>query len=199
MTNEEKIKKIAEDTKVVMAFRKELLKETDRGCALMVGSYLEYELELLLKEKLVGRKKSFDDLFQFNGPLGTFSSKIKMCYAIGLISKETHDELELIRKIRNDFGHEFEAISFSTNQIKERINNLKQHTHPTTDRPKSVFINSSLGVLGQIKGANFAVDKFKEYQHNWISEEQKKELYERNMKLAEIIVKARETKDDTEL
>ncbi|GAA4083465.1 hypothetical protein [Mucilaginibacter panaciglaebae] len=84
MTDEEKLKIIGERYEEVMSFRQELTKETDRGCALMAGSFLEFELQKLIASKLVGTSKVINELFDFNGPLGTFSSRIKMSYSLGL-------------------------------------------------------------------------------------------------------------------
>jgi DNA-binding MltR family transcriptional regulator len=80
-------KLITENLTIIMNFRRELTKETDRGCALMAASFLDYELEKLLREKLVGSKNHLDTLFEFNGPLGTFSSRIRLSYSLGLIPK----------------------------------------------------------------------------------------------------------------
>lgn len=60
----------------VMEINRELRNESDRGCCLIASSLLESELEHLLKCKLLGSKKHKDDLFNFNGPLGTFCQKL---------------------------------------------------------------------------------------------------------------------------
>jgi hypothetical protein len=39
------------------------------------------------------------------GALNTFSSKIEMSYAMGLIGPETRGVLEIVRKVRNFFAH----------------------------------------------------------------------------------------------
>ena len=54
-----------ENFEALMEFRNQLDSETDRGCSLMAASYLDYELERLLREKLVGEKKHLDLLFYF--------------------------------------------------------------------------------------------------------------------------------------
>ena len=45
-------------------------------------------------------------------PLGTLSSRIDVCYLAKIINKDIHNELHLIRKIRNQFGHVAEEILF---------------------------------------------------------------------------------------
>ena len=95
---DEKIEEVAE-------FRSSLDRETDRGCALLAVSYLEEELKVLLKKCLVERPDVNKYIFSYNGPLGTFSSKIEMAFFLGKISNEVKKELHLLRKIRNDYHH----------------------------------------------------------------------------------------------
>ena len=161
---------------VVMTFRRTLSQETDRGCALMAASYLENELSQLLKSKLIGTKKQIDSLFEFNGPLGTFSSRIKMSYALGLISKETQNDLDIIRDIRNKFGHMYQPIDFETQQIKEKINNLKSHFHEKSVKPRSIFTNTVLGVLAEIHAETATASKFPEKKSRDFDEQWKKDV-----------------------
>lgn len=152
-----------QNTKLVFAFRQTLDLETDRGCALMAASFLESELEKVLKDKLVGTAGQINELFEFNGPLGTFSSKIKMAFCIGVINKQTLNDLDLIRRIRNEFGHDHEPIDFVTNKIKSRIDNLTLHFYEKGDAtPRKIFTNAVLGNLALIHGAYIRIKKFKE-------------------------------------
>jgi len=103
----------------------ELEKESDRGCALVAAAYLENEISELLQSFLVNqRKTSTKELFDFNGPLGTFSSKIKIGFALGLISKETQTSLDVIRRIRNDFAHLQAPLNFEVKEIQQKIDNI---------------------------------------------------------------------------
>src|SRR5690606_30701176 len=85
-------------------FRRELSKESDRGCAMLAASHIDYMLELLLTRIMAGNKSHHEQLFSFNGPFGTFSSKILVCYSLGLISSDALTDIQIIRKIRNEFG-----------------------------------------------------------------------------------------------
>jgi DNA-binding MltR family transcriptional regulator len=107
----------AEDFKAGQRFRSEIDKETDRGMALFGVSRLEVLLKELLEKKLVGGKTHVDKLFDFNGPLGTFSSKINMAYSLGLIPKSTRVELNTLRELRNKFAHSDQAIDFNSEEI----------------------------------------------------------------------------------
>jgi DNA-binding MltR family transcriptional regulator len=92
----------------------------DAGIALMGAAYLDHALELLLKSQF--RPLSPDDerrLFDGaqNGILGTFSAKIRMAYAIGLLLDELYHDLLLINGIRNAFAHSLHNDVFFTNDL----------------------------------------------------------------------------------
>jgi DNA-binding MltR family transcriptional regulator len=93
-----------------LEFRTTLNPETDRGCALMAAAYLDERLGEFMKGYFVDDSKVADDLLEQSRPLGTFSSRIDMAYALGLISEEEHRGLHPIRRIRNDFGHVAQPI-----------------------------------------------------------------------------------------
>jgi hypothetical protein len=69
-----------------------------------------------------------------SGPLATFSSRIRMCEALGLLQEAEADELHRIRKIRNRFSHEVH-ISFSDQQIKDLCRAL---THRVGDNIRAL-------------------------------------------------------------
>ena len=109
----------------VLKFRNQVDLESDRGAALYASSFLEFELEQLLTKYFVQNEKLKEKLFDFNGPLGTFLAKIVICYSLGLISKDMMDDMNIIRKIRNDFAHNHESISFNDNPISSKCISLK--------------------------------------------------------------------------
>jgi hypothetical protein len=103
------------------AFRAALTKETDRGCALFAASYLDKALSDLLYCALAYDPKIETDLFNgANSPLHSFSSKIKFVFYLGKLSKVERADLDLIRKVRNEFAHNAEAIDFETERIKNQ-------------------------------------------------------------------------------
>ncbi|MFB9080170.1 MltR family transcriptional regulator [Flavobacterium procerum] len=138
--------------------------ETDRGCCLLAVSFLDNEIQNLLKSKLVGSKKFIEKLFEFNGPIGTLSSKIKLAFSIGLICKELMDDLELLRKIRNQFGHSYEPINFKTQSIHDNIQKLKGHFYQPSENaePRMIFTNCVLTIIGQMNNAEINLAKISE-------------------------------------
>ncbi|WP_080057585.1 MltR family transcriptional regulator [Spirosoma aerolatum] len=150
MTQEE----IYQNFKTVSKLRKELNKETDRGCCLMAVSYIDSILEKLLRRKLIGNKKHKDNLFNANGSLNTLSSKINLSYSIGLLSKTAMTDLNIVRKIRNEFGHSFEIIDFKTDKIKDEIAKIKSSMYNGDEirdiEPRRIFVNAVSGIVGEI-------------------------------------------------
>lgn len=121
--------------------------ETDRGVTLLVASILDQWLFEILNSFLLKDKVSDELLSGFSAPLGTFSSKIKMCYSLALIDKTEYNILEIIRKIRNEFGHNWEDVSFNTPKIKGQSDKLEWYGPndvEETDRRKFDFASTEL-------------------------------------------------------
>jgi DNA-binding MltR family transcriptional regulator len=107
------------------AFLEEFKKETDRAAAVLARAYLDDRLGALLREKFVGVPKFVEELFHGQGGLSSFSAKISITYAIGLISKQAADDFHIIREIGNRFAHKLHGLSFETPEIADRVGNLR--------------------------------------------------------------------------
>ena len=59
------------------------------------------------------------ELFKMAGPLGTFSNKVLVAYALGVFGVETKNNFDIIRTIRNTFAHCRKPISFKTEAVRE--------------------------------------------------------------------------------
>lgn len=138
---------IATEVRDVMDFRESLSEETDRGSALMAAAYLDDKLKVLLKAKLVDDVKLSRRAFEFNGSLGTFSSRIDFSYLLGLIPKNAHKDLHIIRSIRNKFAHVAAPISFDNVEIKPLCDNLRFHGVLDSVDPGAKFRRSAMGLL----------------------------------------------------
>jgi DNA-binding MltR family transcriptional regulator len=99
-------------------------KQTDRGCALVAAAWVDDALAAYVRAVLRPEQQLADQLFQSEGPLGTFSSHIKIAYMLGLIEQYEYKDLEIIRSIRNEFAHVRQNLRFTTQHIKARCNNL---------------------------------------------------------------------------
>jgi DNA-binding MltR family transcriptional regulator len=92
-------------------------KESDRGAALVAASMLDERLEQILSAFFIESAAAKDLVSGFNAPLGTFSSRALAAASLGLIQENEFKEITIIRKIRNEFGHGWEPLSFETDSI----------------------------------------------------------------------------------
>jgi len=142
---------ILEQLDQVILFRDTLSVETDRGVALVCAAYLDEELRALLEKTFVNVPNTVGKLFEGTGPLATFSSRIDLTFAVGLLSGESHRALHLIRKVRNEFAHEHRQESFLDQDISARCQELIA-LNPFVDEknPRKLYIRAVLVVLAQI-------------------------------------------------
>lgn len=82
--------------------------ESDRGAIILAATHVEDVLELqivnrlpVLAEDETARKK----MFEHDGILSSFSKKIEMAYAMGIVDKAYRKKIDLIREIRNACAH----------------------------------------------------------------------------------------------
>ncbi len=108
----------------------ELSKESDRASVILSATFIDQELETVLKSFLVSTEASEDNLFDgaFR-PLSTFSARIDMAFRLGLITKEFARLLHLIRKIRNEFSHNIEGCNFENMRVQNMIIEMRRITN----------------------------------------------------------------------
>lgn len=116
--------------------------EDERGLVLSVAAFAEDLLGRMLHAYLRDGKSKTDLIEGFNAPLGTFSARIKAAHAVGLISDEQQNDLEITRKIRNEFAHNWEGCKFEQQNIKDLVALMKPSRitkeHPTTPKGSSL-------------------------------------------------------------
>ena len=98
--------------------------ESDRGAALLAASYLDERLKQLLLDHVTSRKVGLELLDGPLAPLGSFSSRSKAAFALGLIDAVTYRQLNTLRNIRNEFGHSWEELDFSTTTVDKLCRKL---------------------------------------------------------------------------
>ncbi|MFQ5804440.1 MAG: MltR family transcriptional regulator [Candidatus Methylomirabilales bacterium] len=120
-----------------------------RGSVIASTALLDRELANLLKAFFISETTLANELLKGFGPLATFDARIEAAFALGLISELERRRLELIRRIRNDFAHVPEDVSFETAQIRDRCMEL-QPPRPCAglfdapnDNPHGRFLNTS--------------------------------------------------------
>lgn len=103
-------------------FNAEFAKESDRASVILSASMLDQALETILRSALCPTNSANDDLLDgANAPLSTFSSRIDMCYRLGIISARLCRDIHIVRKIRNEFAHNVTGFTFDTPGVRNRI------------------------------------------------------------------------------
>ena len=110
---------------------------SDRATAVLFASFVEINLENFIVSKLRPNLNSDDrkQLFDYEGAIGTFSSKIIIAYAFKLIGPVTRFDLNLIRILRNEFAHSRIPINFDTPEVKSVCDKLKLADLPASISP----------------------------------------------------------------
>jgi hypothetical protein len=88
---------------------------SDRVAAVACAAFLDDSLGAALSARFVRLGKGWEDRIFSGGtaPLGTFSAKIRLGYALALFRPSTQKDLDLIRTIRNAFAHTASPVFFS--------------------------------------------------------------------------------------
>jgi DNA-binding MltR family transcriptional regulator len=102
-----------------------LSQSDERGLILALAAFAEEALGDLVEAFLIAGEPAEQLLHGFNAPLGTFSARIKMAYSLGLVTKRQHDDLDRLRRIRNEFAHNWEPVSFNDQKVAAHISALQ--------------------------------------------------------------------------
>lgn len=103
-------------------------KQDDQAMVLSLATFLEDTLGRLLLAYFRSCKATKELVEGFNAPLGTFGSRIKAVYAFGLVTDDQYKDMEILRKIRNHFAHNWEGVSFERNDIQALVGQLSGYT-----------------------------------------------------------------------
>lgn len=115
-----------------------ILPYDDRSAVLCVSSFAESVLESTLKLFLIEGKYTKELLENSNGGLRALSNKINTCAALGIITDDQAKSLHAIRKIRNEFAHDWKIDSIE--QFKDHVDNIKDIQIPDLPIDKSTAI-----------------------------------------------------------
>lgn len=107
-------------------FTKVVEKESDMVLSILSATIIDQLLLDIIKKKLLHTEGEIGNrLFEGErGLLGTLSSKIKICYQLGLFDEEFCKTLNFIRKIRNSFAHTIIENTFSDERVKGHLSSL---------------------------------------------------------------------------
>jgi DNA-binding MltR family transcriptional regulator len=103
--------------------------EADRSVALVRTSVVEEHLRLAIERHFPGLAtdpKVIDRIFDpmKNGPLSTFTARVDVAFALGIIGKGALTALKKIAEIRNLFAHRLEINAFDHPEIVKLVGKL---------------------------------------------------------------------------
>ena len=104
-----------------------------------------------------------------------------MAYSIGILPKLALEDIENIRKIRNEFAHSLEIKSFNDNKISDICHNFNYNVK-LDSKARIKFINVVSALSGIIEGQIYSFKKFVECQDTDL--EKRKENY---LKILEMV------------
>ena len=100
----------------------DIMRELDeRGLVLTLAAFAEEALGELLRQFMLPGDAADALISGFNAPLGTLSARIKAAFALGLITERQQENLDRLRRIRNEFAHSWEPISFDHQAVASHI------------------------------------------------------------------------------
>src|SRR5690242_1015626 len=97
----------------------------DAGRAILTAARLDNLLQQLLLHAMPPMSNTLArDLFDNRGPLATFSAKIDVARAMGLIDAPTQRDLRAIKGLRNFFAHAERPIHFTSQPVIDKAKKL---------------------------------------------------------------------------
>jgi hypothetical protein len=117
----------------------EILESPDRSAAIVAAAIVETILEEGIIDRLLPMSNTHrDSLFGGEASFATFSAKINLGLSLGLYGIGTKSDLNLIRKIRNEFAHHANR-SFAHPEISKHcalITNYRTEPEPDPLTPE---------------------------------------------------------------
>lgn len=123
--------------------------ESPRGAVLVACSFLDEQLRAIIDAFLVSSSDKAMLLDGFNAPLGTFSARIKAAHCLGLLTDIERDDLETLRKIRNEFAHSH-RVNFDSQRVVDLCKNIHHAAKPYADVKVNAFGQFSSGAVALV-------------------------------------------------
>lgn len=106
-------------------FFKDLKDRTHASYVIVGAALIDNGLREQLLKKMVPLNKTMETrIFDGYGPLSTAASKVDLCFALSIISRETYDDLRNINKIRVKFAHSPNLKSLGDNDVQKLLEQL---------------------------------------------------------------------------
>src|SRR5690606_22018782 len=103
---------------------------------ILTASALDTFLQMLITSIMPNLNSALTEkMFSGYGPFSSFSAKIDSAYAMGLIDKEMHTEMHIVRNIRNKFSHpkDFKPVTFEDKSLQSIFEQFKDYNDHNID------------------------------------------------------------------
>jgi hypothetical protein len=140
-----------EDIPRVQAAIAELEGENERAAAVVGAAWLDELLAELIATSFIDHEVSRHLLDpEKHGPLSHYATRVRVAFALGLVSQEQMADLVLIGRIRNLFAHKVHRRSFENSTVSKYCHKLvtgpRVAGQDLRDTPRGLFI-STVGFL----------------------------------------------------
>jgi hypothetical protein len=110
------------ETRTLFDLTREIEGGSPRAVAVVAAAFVEEHLtklirSRLIKDKIKSKVDPHKEMFRPGGPLGDFGNKNSLDYLMGFITKVAWQELDIIRKVRNEFAHKVEVNRWNIQNV----------------------------------------------------------------------------------
>jgi hypothetical protein len=131
----------------------DIRQENDRAVAIVGASLVEHFLERAIEGILspIRSTKDRERLFSLHGVASSFEAKTLLAFGLRLVGPKTRRDLDMIRKIRNEFAHDMNPIRFDQPKVGQWIAALHARTEmggSDTDTNRAKFVQELEAVIG---------------------------------------------------
>jgi mannitol operon repressor len=156
-------------------FVEELRRESDRGLPLVATALIDQLLRDSLRALSCENGSVSKLLDEPNAPLGTFSSRIEACFALGLIDQFEYSQIHVLRKVRNEFAHARHGMDFKASKVQGLCSSLKADLplgadYPVDD-PRFRFTNATVVMVLRLYHRPDWVALERRQPKAWVSED----------------------------
>ncbi len=128
------------------SMEQEFYGDSPRASILLSATIVEWAIAEAV-QRLLREHSEVRALFDFDAPLGTFSAKISIGFALNLFETKTKHDLYIIRVLRNGFAHCRLPLTFETSAVTEMCKNLLL---PDTDYARAPQVISRVPTLAEV-------------------------------------------------
>jgi mannitol operon repressor len=150
-------------------FLEEFNKETERGAALAAAAFIDDLLQRILTAFLLNKSSADKLLSGSAAPVGTFSARIAAARALGLISETERHQIELIRKVRNEFAHQVK-MSFDDKKIEGLCSSMTYRAKRYKDvtvSTRGAFTTAAIALILNLTNRPHYVAREKIIERDW--------------------------------